>query len=117
MIEALVSHIFALRNLAHLAHWSTGNYAAHMALGDFYEEIVEKIDAIVEIYQGRNALIGPVPPLVFDDADIIPRIREEMDWLSANRAAIAAGDEVIGNQLDELGAIFGRALYKLRFLS
>jgi DNA-binding ferritin-like protein len=117
MIETLVSHIFALRNLAHLAHWATGNYSAHVALGEFYDEIVAKVDQIVEIYQGRNALIGPVPPLVFSDDDIISRIREEMDWLSANRAAIAAGDEVIGNQLDELGAIFGRTLYKLRFLS
>lgn len=116
-IEELIARIFALRNATHLAHWATGNFSAHMALGEFYDALIDKLDVIVEIYQGRNALIGAVQVLDFDGSDIITKIRAESEWLAANRDAIAAGDDMLANQLDELGAIFGRTLYKLRFLS
>jgi len=116
-IEELVSRLFALRNAAHLAHWATPNFSQHMALGEFYDSMIEKLDEIVEVYQGRNSLITAIQVMNFDGADIIERIRSESDWLSANRDDLSAGDAVIANQIDELGAIFSRALYKLRFLS
>lgn len=117
MMEVLIARMIALRNAAHLAHWSTSNFAAHMALGDFYDALIGKLDAIVEIYQGRYSLVGAVEVLPFDGSDIIAKIRTEMDWLSENREAISGGDDVMANQIDELGAIFSQSLYKLRFLS
>ena len=47
MIEDLVSRAFAIRNAAHLAHWATKSFSEHMALGSFYDEVIEKIDGIV----------------------------------------------------------------------
>lgn len=117
MIEMLIERLFALRNSAHLAHWSTTNFSAHMALGEFYDALLDKIDEIVEIYQGRYTLIGAVETMPFDGSDILMKIRAEMDWLSENRATISSGDDVLANQIDELGALFARSLYKLRFLS
>ena len=38
MINDLIARVFEARNVAHLEHWNTGNYAAHRALGDFYDE-------------------------------------------------------------------------------
>lgn len=43
MIEQLVSKVFAARNAAHLAHWSTGSYAQHVVLGDFYDGVIYKL--------------------------------------------------------------------------
>ena len=54
MIEELVSRVFAIRNAAHLAHWASQSYSEHKALGKFYDGVIDKVDAIIETYQGWN---------------------------------------------------------------
>ena len=54
MIEQLIARVFATRNAAHLLHWRGPSYAQHMALGDFYEAIIDKLDEIVECHQGET---------------------------------------------------------------
>ena len=49
MIEELVSHVFALRNAAHLSHWATKSYSEHKALGKLYDDLIDKIDAIERV--------------------------------------------------------------------
>ena len=58
MIEEFVSRSFALRDAAHLAHWATRSYSEHVALGEFYDGLLDKVDTIVEAYQGCFGLIG-----------------------------------------------------------
>ena len=41
MIEELVSHVFAMRNAAHLAHWATKSYSEHKALGKLYDDLMQ----------------------------------------------------------------------------
>ena len=48
MIEELVARVFALRNAAHLEHWATNSFSKHMALGSFYDDIIDKTDKLVE---------------------------------------------------------------------
>mgnify|MGYP001126122922 CR=1 FL=1 len=68
MFEKLVSTLMASRDQAHIFHWGTtgdGSYAAHMALGAYYEAIPDMIDALVEIsthlsYSG-SALYSIIP--------------------------------------------------------
>lgn len=114
MIEELVSRVFTARNLAHLAHWKTKSYSQHMALGDFYDSIIDALDEIVECYQGEFKLIGNVPlnsaPTM---ANITQYIKGECEWLDKNRDAISQGDSSIGNLVDSLHAIYQRTLYKL----
>ena len=37
----------------HFMHFSTDSFSKHMALGEFYEEIVELTDALAEQYMGK----------------------------------------------------------------
>ena len=57
MIEQLVAKTFASRNAAHLQHWRTSSFSEHMALNEFYDEIIELVDNLVEAYQGAFGLI------------------------------------------------------------
>jgi len=53
MIEQLISRVFYARNLAHFAHWRAkgdGSYAKHVALGEFYDGVIDTIDPLVEAY-------------------------------------------------------------------
>ena len=41
----------------HKAHLKTGKYSDHMALDEFYDEMTELVDALIEHYQGINGKI------------------------------------------------------------
>ena len=112
MIEELVSRVFATRNALHLKHWATTSYAAHVALGELYDEIVDKIDDVVEIYQGAVEMIGDVEPTTVKD-DIIEHIRDEADWIEENMEEISAGTKAVENVLQDLSGIYYIAIYKL----
>ena len=53
MVKELVQRVFSARNCTHLQHWNTSSYAEHMALGDFYDDVIDLIDSFVEAYQGK----------------------------------------------------------------
>lgn len=113
MIEELVSHVFALRNAAHLAHWSTKSYSEHKALGKFYDDLVGKIDTIVEAYQGYYGLIGEVRIMMMPKDRMADLIRTELAWLQQNREKLAKKNSMIENLIDDLMQTYSSTHYKL----
>ncbi len=115
-IEEFVSRMFEIRNAAHLAHFATGSFSQHMALGDFYETVIGKVDRIVEAYQGIYGLIGTVQVRAYPKGFALEQIDGHRRWLEESRDSIARGSNVIGNLIDDLGADFAVACYKLKQL-
>ena len=113
MIEELVSRVFAIRNAAHLAHLASKSYSEHKALGKFYDGVIDKIDAIVEAYQGWYGLIGEVRITVVTKGNITDKIREELTWISKHRDQIAKKNTIIENLLDDLMQLYSVTHYKL----
>jgi len=119
MIKELVARVFAARNAAHLAHWNAkgkGSYARHVALGDFYDGVIDKIDGIVETYQGNFGLIGDVDLQPGDNLDILKVLERDAGWLDQNRSKIAEGVRALENMVDDLAALYLSTIYKLRNL-
>lgn len=118
MIEALVARVFATRNVAHILHWRTQSYAEHKALGKFYSDLPDMIDAIVEAYQGRFALIGPVPVISPPPAgfSILQHLTDECGWIELNCDAITQENEAIENLVYNLLEAYYTTIYKLRNL-
>jgi len=118
MIEQLVSRVFYTRNAAHLAHWKTKSFSQHSALGEFYGEIIDNIDEIVEAFQGYYdliALVTPRPgPMMVDD--MVEHLMDEVEWIEENREKISKGASAIENLIDTLSGTYMTALYKLRNL-
>jgi len=124
MIEELITRVFAVRNVTHLAHWKTRSYAAHMALGSFYESVVEALDGIVECYQGESGLVSVPAGRVISARitevapdDVVDLLRDEADWIQANREEIAGNNSALQNLIDELLAQYYTTIYKLEFLA
>jgi DNA-binding ferritin-like protein len=113
MIEELVSHVFAMRNAAHAAHWATKSFSEHKALGKFYDELIDKIDAIVEAHQGWYGLIGEVRILMMPKGDIASKIRDEATWIAQNREKIAQKNTMLENLIDDLMGLYSTTHYKL----
>jgi hypothetical protein len=113
MIEELIVRMFKARNQAHMRHWSTGSYSEHKALGHYYEGIIDKLDPIVEAYQGGFGLVENLPDSI-DDAKKL--VQEEMLWLTKNREEIAKNIPALENLLDDLAGLHMKTLYKLENL-
>lgn len=113
----LIELVFADRNAAHIEHWKTSSYAAHMALGAFYEEVIPALDAIVEARQGIGALVK-VKSLDKQDTskDIINHLSDSLVWITDHRKEITQGVPALDNLLQTLEAIYMSTLYKLRHL-
>lgn len=113
MIEDLIGRVFTTRNIAHLNHFTTASYAAHEALGEFYEAVIPATDALVESYIGQLGMIGPVTMATPEVSSIVAHLQDEADWIEANRNEIAHDSAAIGNLVDALVGVYLKALYKL----
>ncbi len=117
MIEELVSRVFATRNAAHLRHWSTGSFSEHSALGDFYDDVIDKIDDIVETYQGAFGKIKKPTLGAQNIGDVPKHIGEEASWITTNREKISHNVPALENKIDDLADLYLRTYYKLKNLS
>ncbi len=113
---ALMMELFHVRTNAHMLHLKTRSYAAHMALGSFYDELTDKIDSLAEAYQGRYGIIN-YPEVPFkQEADAIMMIKTIRRYIDDNRLGMVPDSE-LQNILDEIVALMDSTLYKLEFLS
>lgn len=118
MIEELVARVFTTRNLVHLEHWSTDSYAVHVALGEFYDILVGKIDGIVETYQGAfRKLEVPLLPMAKKPANIIKYLEADVKWISDHRSEISKGLTCLENLVDGITEAYFVTIYKLKGLS
>lgn len=115
MIDGLIATTFAARNQAHIEHWNTDSYAKHVALGDFYDEIVDLIDTFVEAYQGKFGLVGKVK-LVPSAQPLLEMLKEDVQWIEDNHEDLCKGIKALGNLLDNITGLYLSTIYKLENL-
>ena len=119
MIEELIARVFYARNVAHFEHWraeGVGGYARHVALGEFYDKVIEAIDALVEAYQGAFELIGTVPAPKIKAEDILLILVEDAEWIEKNHEKICKGNRAVANLIDNVTGVYLPTIYKLRNL-
>ena len=119
MIEELISRVFYARNVAHFEHWraeGVGAYARHMALGDFYEKVIDALDSTVEAYQGAFELIGAIPAPKTKASEILLLLIEDSEWIEKNHEGVCKGNRAVANLLDSVTGVYLSAIYKLRNL-
>jgi DNA-binding ferritin-like protein len=119
MIEELISRVFYARNLAHFEHWRAkgeGSFAKHMALGEFYDGVIDTVDPLVEAYQGAFSLIGAIPAPKQTMSDSLKCLEADAKWIEEHHEEISNGNRAVGNLIDTLTAVYLSAIYKLRNL-
>jgi DNA-binding ferritin-like protein len=119
MIEELISRVFYARNVAHFEHWranGVGAYARHMALGSFYDDVIEAIDNLVEAYQGAFELVGTIPSPKTKASEILLILNEDAEWIEKNHESICKGNRAVANLVDGVTGTYLTTIYKLRNL-
>jgi len=117
MFEQFAALLFAARDFGHRAHLRTDSYAKHMALGDFYSELTDLTDKLVECYQGFNDVVDlpyldtPVPT-----TDPLAEIVKFKELVEGTRDEAVGDSRPLQNIVDEVLGVFARTIYKLRQL-
>jgi len=117
------SKLFESREMAHVYHLSVkgdmGSFAAHVALGAYYEGILEFIDELIETYQGQYELIESFDMINTIDTKSkapIDYFNELVMFVKTTRnTSLSPEDTHLQNIIDEVVGLIYRTLYKLKY--
>lgn len=114
-----VGMMFLGRDVAHSVHLNTRSFSKHMALGTFYDEIIDLADKFAEAYQGKHGLIGPISLMsARKTSNIVEFLQDQVDEIEKVRYEVCDKTETaLQNIIDEIVGLYLSTLYKLRFLA
>ena len=117
MIGKVISTLFLSREVAHREHLQSTSYAQHMALGDFYEDIIEQADCLAETYQGMGSLIDDIPYLSHDgEGNIVTVLKKHLVLVQRYREKCTVESKALEAVFDNIEGLYLSTLYKLKFL-
>lgn len=116
------SKLFESREMAHIYHLQVngeqGSHAAHTALGEYYEGILDLIDDLIETYQGQYGIVDGYDVIDTNDT----RTKEKLEYFEGlvefvkhARKAITLEDTHLHSIIDDIVVLIYKTLYKLKF--
>ena len=99
----------------HFFHWNTDSFSKHMALGAYYDEIVELTDDLVEAYMGCYDKITTFPNVYHQPKEPLKYLTSLKSFVDDARKDLPQETQ-IQNIVDEIAQLIDSTLYKLRFL-
>lgn len=97
---------------AHFFHWSTDSFAKHMALGEYYDEIVDLTDGLVEVYMGCYEKINKFPSVYHQPTDPVKYMKSLQKFVEEARKDLPQ-ETPIQNLIDGIAELIDTTVYKL----
>jgi hypothetical protein len=118
-VADFVSCLLFSRTQAHIFHLQTSSYAKHIALNEYYDEIVDKVDELVESYQGCNPNITGYSNnyTITNREGAVESYFENLCMFVKDNRAVFGDESDLQNIIDEIIALIKSTLYKLKKLS
>lgn len=112
-----VAKSFATRTAAHTLHLLSDSYAQHIALGEFYDALLDKTDEYAEVAMGIHGQFESIP-FLRAPTDSPVALLEAYERLVNDQldATDTTRDLSLNNILCELQGLTARTLYKLKNL-
>lgn len=99
-------------------HLQTGKYAAHKALNEYYDEIIEKVDKLIEDWMGIHGKVKDLTNTIdtkFDDP--ISYLEELKKFAKDGRKELIPEDDTeLWSDVDDILGTIDSTLYKLKEL-
>lgn len=97
-------------------HLKTNKYSVHMALDEFYKEMPEKIDALIEVYQSSFEIVTDYKNIIKEIDDPEKYLNELKTMIFTNKD-IFSGISSLDSLVDDIMNLIDSTLYKLRRLN
>jgi DNA-binding ferritin-like protein len=110
-----VSVMFHSGTNAHFMHLQTKSYSEHVALGTYYDAIIDLVDKWAEAYQGRYEVIANYPSDYHIAKKPLEYIEQLKDFVDKIRKVLPE-DTQLQNIIDEIAELLDSTCYKLKFL-
>jgi DNA-binding ferritin-like protein len=117
----MISLLLHSVNQVHIFHWQTksaSSFAEHSALGDYYDEVNDLVDELVESYQGKYGIIEnytcPGMTNYKGTEQLISYFEKLAEFIQNKRESVK--ESYIQNQIDTVEQLIYKTLYKLKFL-
>ena len=114
-VSSFVTVLLHSGTVTHLQHWATESFAEHMALGEYYEEIIELVDNYAEAYMGKYNQLKTFPQDFHVSENPVEYLTTVKDFVEKSRQHLPDDTELM-NIVDEIADLINSTLYKLRFL-
>ena len=103
--------------ITHFMHLRSKSYAEHVALGAYYDEIVELTDSVAEAIQGCYQEIIEDYPTAFGNPTVEPLayILSLKEFVATMRDKLPQ-ESNIQNEVDAIATLIDSTAYKLKFL-
>lgn len=98
-------------------HLKTNKYSAHMALDEFYKEMPEKIDALIEAWQADNDIVNDYKNVLEDGLDAIQFLQTLKEHVKTGRSELFKGQSELESLADDILSQIDSTLYKLKHLT
>lgn len=119
-VGSLVSQLLLSATLTHIAHLKTDSYAAHMALGGFYDGISGLADDVAEQYQGHSGkkleYSAPSGAALNSTEECITYLKSIRSEVTSVQGMLDSDCSNVINVLDEVKSLIDSTVYKLTFL-
>jgi hypothetical protein len=114
----LISYLMHSRTQAHVFHLQTPSFAAHKALNEYYDGIVDIVDGLVESYQGKYGVIMNYTNFNLMQYQSCEGIQEYFMALNTTVEMLRQDipDSYLQNQVDGVVELIQSTLYKLKYL-
>ena len=119
ILGQFISTLFASRTQAHVFHLQTNSFAAHKALNEYYDGIIDLADGIAESIQGKYGIItgySNIDLLEGNDCNEVIKYFTALEMYVDRARQTMPQDSYIQNQVDEVTALIVSTIYKLKFL-
>ena len=100
-------------------HLSTAKYSDHKALNDYYDDIVDAIDTLIENWQGKYGKTGELKNTMKTEVNKPVEYLETLREFTVNgrKELISKEDTELWSDVDAVLSIIDSTLYKLKELS
>lgn len=121
-VSKFFSKLFESREMAHIYHLQVrgdeGSEAKHNALNNYYENIVDMIDEIIEVYQGQYNIVDGydiIDTSTTRSNDALIYFTDLTDYIKNAKKCIDLEDTHIHSLIDNIVCLIYKTIYKLKF--
>ena len=117
-VAEFIGNLFHSATVTHFMHLQTRSYAEHIALGAYYDEVVDLVDAVAESIQGCYGEVITGYPGMFANVNTTPlEYLKSLQVFVADTRVNMPQESNIQNEIDNVATLIDSTIYKLKFLA